>query len=110
MDTIKTQIIELVNQIPLGKVTNYGTIGIIVGVSGQMVGWILSGMKQEEWELCPWHRVVAKDGTISSLKLGPKGMIQKQILIEEGFAIVDDKVDMSKHYFGFVAPKDESLF
>jgi methylated-DNA-protein-cysteine methyltransferase related protein len=110
MENTKTKVIELVNIIPAGKVTNYGTIGVLLGISGQMVGWILSGMKQEEWELCPWYRVVAKDGSISALKLGPKGMIQKQLLLDEGYTMQDDKVDMTKHYFGFVAPSDQSLF
>ena len=112
-------------QIPAGKVTNFGTIGKIVGISGQMVGWILSGMSQSEWDISGdieenknlkdnskninsqdkkiihWYRVVAKDGSISSLKLGIKGEIQRSILLKQGYKLVDDKVDMSIHYFDF---------
>ena len=43
--TTKQKIIDLVNQIPAGRVTNFGSIGKQIGISGQMVGWILSGMR-----------------------------------------------------------------
>jgi methylated-DNA-protein-cysteine methyltransferase related protein len=99
--TYKQQVIALVNQIPAGKVTNFGTIGQRIGISGQMVGWILSGMKEEEWSLCPWYRVVAKDGFVSSLKLGSKGLVQTQILVSQGYNFVGDCVDMSKHFWNF---------
>lgn len=113
MATIKIQIIQIVNQIPMGKVMYFGQIGKLVvnknqtqevsesfvGVSGQVVGFILSGMAQEEWNLLPWHRVVAKDGYISSLKLGAKGLIQKQLLLSENITVIEDHVDMTKHLF-----------
>jgi len=79
MSNLKPQIIQIVKQIPENKVMYYGQIGQKLGVSGQVVGWILSGMPQSEWDLCPWYRVVAKDGFISSLKLGAKGLIQKTL-------------------------------
>ena len=113
MISIKTQIIAIVNQIPVGKVMYFGQIGKLilnknqensfnnnfVGVSGQVVGFVLSGMRQEEWSLLPWHRVVAKDGYISSLKLGAKGLIQKQLLLDESVGITQDHVNMSRHLF-----------
>lgn len=113
MVSIKTQIIAIVNKIPAGKVMYFGQIGKLianknheesfansfVGVSGQVVGFVLSGMRQEEWKLLPWHRVVAKDGYISSLKLGAKGLIQKQLLLGEGVDIIEDHIDMTKHLF-----------
>jgi methylated-DNA-protein-cysteine methyltransferase related protein len=107
MSKIKSQIIEIVNTIPVGKVMNFGMIGGIIGVSGQVVGFVLSGMPQSEWENLPWHRVVAKDGYISSLKLGAKGLIQKQLLLDENVEIVEDRVNMLKH---LVNSADESLF
>jgi alkylated DNA nucleotide flippase Atl1 len=113
MPAVKAQIIEIVNQIPKGKVMYFGQIGKLVnnqhqdnqlvdtfvGVSGQVVGFVLSGMPQQEWRLLPWHRVVAKDGYISSLKLGAKGLIQKQLLLGEGVTIVEDHIDMATHLF-----------
>jgi methylated-DNA-protein-cysteine methyltransferase related protein len=109
MTQYKQQVFELVNLIPAGRVTNFGTIGKLIGISGQMVGWILSGMSETEWntqDCVAWYRVVAKDGSISSLKLGIKGEIQRQILLDQGYTLIDNKVDMSQHFFGF----EDSLF
>lgn len=122
MPSIKEQIIKIVNKIPPGKVMYFGQIGklivnknqeqnlidIYAGVSGQVVGFVLSGMPADQWDLLPWYRVVAKDGFISSLKLGAKGLIQKQLLLDEGVTIVEDKVDMQKHLFDHNA--EEVLF
>jgi methylated-DNA-protein-cysteine methyltransferase related protein len=113
MPSIKAQIIEIVNKIPCGKVMYFGQIGKLIvnknqevslvnafaGVSGQAVGFALSGMPQSQWNLLPWHRVVAKDGYISSLKLGAKGLVQKQLLLDEGVSIIEDRVDMIKHLY-----------
>jgi methylated-DNA-protein-cysteine methyltransferase related protein len=107
MPNIKSQIIEIVNTIPEGKVMNFGMIGDMIGISGQVVGFMLSGMPQSEWETLPWHRVVAKDGYISSLKLGAKGMIQKQLLLEENVEIIEDHVNMANHLF---RQEDQGLF
>jgi methylated-DNA-protein-cysteine methyltransferase related protein len=115
--TIKSQIIEIVSHIPEGKVMYFGQVGNLVlnsqdsfGISGQVVGFVLSGMPSSEWELLPWHRVVAKDGFISSLKLGAKGLIQKQLLLDEGVEIVEDRVDMTKHLFDTKIGEAEVLF
>jgi alkylated DNA nucleotide flippase Atl1 len=100
MSKIKSQIVKIVNNIPEGKVMNFGMIGEIIGISGQVVGFMLSGMPQSEWGALPWHRVVAKDGYISSLKLGAKGLLQKQLLLNESVEIIEDHVNMSKHLVG----------
>jgi methylated-DNA-protein-cysteine methyltransferase related protein len=102
--TPKEQVIKLVNQIPAGKVSTFGEIAKHIqdhNISAQMVGWILSGMKSEEWESCPWYRVVNKEGYISSLKLGSKGLVQKQTLLSEGYTLIEDNVDMQKHFWSF---------
>ena len=101
--SIKDIIIKEVNKIPKGRVTNFGHIASSlkenygIFVTAQMVGWTLSGMKESEWSLCPWQRVVARDGYISSLKLGVKGMVQKELLKNEGVEILNDTVDMAKY-------------
>lgn len=95
------KIFDLVAQIPKGKIVYFGQIATQIGVTAQLVGWQLSGMKQSEWELIPWYRVVAKNGFISSLKLGSKGLLQKQILLSEGYKLIDDTVDMEFHKFEF---------
>jgi methylated-DNA-protein-cysteine methyltransferase related protein len=98
---LKEEMIVLVKSIPKGKVVNYGAIGELLGVSGQIVGWMLSGMPESEWEQLPWWRVIAKSGEISSLKLGMKGNRQIQLLEEEGVEVKKGVVDMSKYYYFF---------
>jgi methylated-DNA-protein-cysteine methyltransferase related protein len=94
---IKDKIYKIVKQIPEGKVAYYGQIGQMVGVPAQVVGWILSGMKEEEYKLIPWERVVAKTGEIPTVKLGFKGELQIQLLIEQGFDLSNGQIDMAQH-------------
>jgi len=101
MTNTQQQIFDLVAKIPKGKIVYYGQLANRIGISAQMVGWILSGMKSDELHLIPWQRVVAKNGFISSLKLGQKGLLQKQLLQQEGYTINGDNVDMHLHHFEF---------
>ena len=104
MTPLKAQIIEIVNQIPKGKVVSYAQVSnqiTVQPVRAQVVGWILSGMKPDEWSLCPWHRVVNQQGYITSLKLGGRGMLQIQLLADEGVEIINDFVDMKKYRWEF---------
>ena len=84
--TQKSSVFEQVSRIPFGRVTTFGHIGKITGINPRVVGWILSGMNDEEMSIYPWQRVVAKDGVISALKLGFKGELQIQLLEKEGVA------------------------
>jgi methylated-DNA-protein-cysteine methyltransferase related protein len=96
---IKPRLIELINMVPKGRLVSYGQLARLLGISAQMVGWTLSGMKQSEWSALPWQRVVAKDGAISALKLGQKGILQMDLLTQEGVEITDETVKMSKYGF-----------
>lgn len=87
----KEKIIQEIVQIPFGKVTSYGKIGTKVGLSGFFVGKILSSLSPAECEHLPWARVVRADGYLSSLKLGYKGIVQREILISEGVKFADKK-------------------
>ena len=99
----KQRLIEIVTQVPTGKAVSYGQLGRILGVSGLIVGRILSSMPEEEWPLLPWWRVVAKDGYVASLKLGPKGIRQLDLLTQEGFDVQNERVDMIKHGYDIEA-------
>lgn len=94
----KTKVFEIVKKIPQGKVAYYGQVAGLVGIPPLVVGWILSGMNVSEYDLIPWQRVVAKNGYISTLKLGEKGLLQQQLLISEGYDLINgDTVNMQKH-------------
>ena len=93
---LKSKVYEFVKLIPEGRVVYYGMVASFVGSDARTVGWILSGMKEEEYDLIPWQRVVGKQGTIPADKLGFKGQLQRQLLEKEGVEFVDDLVDMKK--------------
>lgn len=58
--------IEVVNRIPSGYVTNYGSVAEVVRamtntrITAQVIGRQLSGLPEHEWNMLPWRRVVAK--------------------------------------------------
>lgn len=103
---MKQIIIDCIQQIPVGRVVSYGVlaeqINILTDVttSGRMVGRLLSNMslKERKYEsVCPRWRVVNKQGVVSSLKLGEKGIVQIDILRDEGIEVIDGRVDMEKY-------------
>ncbi len=91
---MKTQftidVINLIKQIPPGKVLTYGLIAAHCGnpSAARQISRILHSCAKKE-EL-PWHRVVNRNGQIS-LKPMNGYEIQKQLL--EGEGIVFDKKD-----------------
>ena len=93
----KEELVKLVNQIPEGKVVYYGQIAAELGVPARIVGFLLSGLPEDQWGKLPWYRVVAKTGHVSTMKLGAKGWIQKEILETEGYTLNGDHVDMQLH-------------
>jgi methylated-DNA-protein-cysteine methyltransferase-like protein len=86
-----------VSQIPEGKVMYFGQIADMVGTTARVTGFVMTGMNEVEMQQLPWYRVVAKDGFISSIKLGAKGILQKQLLEKEGYKIAENTVDMNEH-------------
>lgn len=112
MSEFKQKVIEYVRRVPESKLVYFGMIAEEVGGTAQTVGWLLSGLTAEECEGLPWHRVVAKNGYISALKLGDKGRLQKLLLEEEGFEIIDDRVDIKRFLWSNNKDYDpaESLF
>ena len=88
----KELVIALVNQIPKGRISSFGRIGDRTGINPRIVGFILSGMTQDEMQDVPWHRVVNKDGFISPIKLGDKGRLQASMLEDEGIEVIDFQI------------------
>lgn len=76
----KQKILEIIKQIPDGKAVSYGQVGDMIGLSGFFVGKILSSLSESECEGTNWYKVVRKDGYISTLKFGYKGVMQKELL------------------------------
>ncbi len=103
---MKIELYDVVRQIPRGYVASYGKVAEQLDIqydiktSGYIVGRILSTMSEAEWlswTWCPWQRVINKQWYISTMKLGRKWLIQKQLLEAEGIEIMNDSVDMIKY-------------
>jgi len=60
----KDRVIEIVNKIPYGRVTTYGTVATLAGLprGARLVGGVLHFNIDD----APWHRVVNRHGFIST--------------------------------------------
>lgn len=61
---IKSDILDLVDQVPSGTVTTYAAIGARLSVMPRVVSTILAALTERERETVAWHRVVADGGAI----------------------------------------------
>lgn len=94
----KDQVIQIVKQIPPGRVTTYGTIATLAGLprGGRLVGGILH-VSSEKLAL-PWQRIINRHGFISTKCLEHPKQLQKTLLEEEGIEVSSDfMVDLKKY-------------
>lgn len=94
--------IEVVKQIPYGRVTTYGTVAALAGLprGARLVGGFLH-LYSDRLGL-PWQRVINGHGFISTKCMEhPKGA-QKALLEAEGIKVSEDfMVDLKKYgWFG----------
>lgn len=91
------KIYEVVKKIPKGKVAYYGQVAAAAGNPrwSQIVGYALH--VNPEPGIIPCHRVVKKDGSVAEAFAFGGANVQRDLLLSEGVAFVDDKtVDMEK--------------
>ncbi len=107
-ETRMRRIWEAIQDIPPGRVANYGQIAEIAGIprGARQVGYALrhtpKGME------LPWHRVVTSSGKSAFDPNSRHFKTQRERLANEDVAVVNGKVDMSKYRW---APKmDEILW
>src|SRR6185369_3643903 len=84
---LKAEVLAVLDDVPPGRVTTYGTIAEYLGVTARHVARALSSMSEAESEAYPWHRVVAARGVISTVGLGDVGQRQIELLQREGVSI-----------------------
>lgn len=91
------KIYEQVKLIPEGKVASYGQIALLAGNPRwtRVVGYALH--VNPDPDSIPCHRVVTKDGKLSSAFAFGGENIQRELLMGEGVSFVDSTtVDMKK--------------
>lgn len=85
---------SLVAAIPLGRVSTYGDIAALAGLSSpRIVGWI---MRTDSSDL-PWHRVIRASGRPAQ-HLATR---QLELLRAEGVLTVDGRVALSEIRYEF---------
>lgn len=96
MMNFKDRVIQFVKKIPYGRVTTYGTVAILVGLprGARFVGGALHFNEDK----APWHRVVNRNGFISTKCLDHPKSLQKVLLEQEGIAVSKDfMIDLIKY-------------
>ena len=96
---INEKIYKIVNSIPKGKVTTYGTIAKAIGLrsSARYVGWVLNSSKNKEG--VPAHRVVNRNGELTGKMHFPTPTYMRDMLEAEGVTFKEDRVDMGVHFW-----------
>ncbi len=102
MSSFKEKVLEIINQIPKGKVTTYGTIAVLAGLprGARLVGGILHYGGED----LPWQRVINRHGYISTNCLEHPKLLQKALLEQEGVEVSDEFIVDLKRY-GWVPPR-----
>lgn len=94
----KDRVIQIVKQVPYGRVTTYGTVATLAGLTrgARLVGGILH-YNCEKHNLA-WHRVINREGFISIRCLDHSKQLQKALLEQEGIEVSDDfMIDLDKY-------------
>ena len=84
------KIYQIVKKIPKGKIATYGQIAMLCGSprGARMVGWALHVLPEEKLEEVPWHRVINREGRISTTCLEHPADIQAFLLKKEGVMVI----------------------
>ena len=86
---------KLVQQIPRGRVTTYGTLAKVLHLRGgaRTAGRALAATPSGKG--IPWHRVVGEGGKL--LIPEPYASLQRKLLESEGVRIIESRVNYAKH-------------
>ena len=77
------RILDVIRQVPPGKVATYGQIALIVGdCTPRMVGFCLASLDFDSD--VPWQRVINYQGKVSPRSTGHGSQVQRELLEEEG--------------------------
>lgn len=85
--SFKDKVIEIVKQIPYGRVTTYGTVAALAGFprGARSVGWILHSCSEKE--NLPWQRIINREGYLSIKGSEYSKDLQKALLLDEGIEV-----------------------
>ena len=83
------RIIEVIKNIPAGRVATYGQIAVLAGNPRGARQVVRALHASSEKEGLPWHRVINSKGKIS-LPLGRGYELQRKLLVKEGVLFYEE--------------------
>jgi len=81
----KAELLALIRNVPLGRVTTYDALAGALGEPPSLIQSVMAHLSEDEREMVPWHRVVAKGGAIGR---GPHRDQQFARLVREGVQVL----------------------
>ncbi len=92
----KADLLTLLRRIPVGRVTTAESLADEIGIPAPLAATMLAQLTDDERDLVPWHRVVAKGGAIG---WGPHRDQKFALLVREGVMVSPAGVvqDMARH-------------
>lgn len=104
LSPFKQRVIEIVYEIPYGKVVSYGQVALIAGLprGARLIGEALRSFERVEFADCPslpWWRVVNNAGRISIKgTVNASADLQAKLLTDEGVPVSKDLTLDINHY------------
>jgi methylated-DNA-protein-cysteine methyltransferase related protein len=92
----KAELLTLLRKIPIGRVTTAECLAAETGIPAPLTVTMLSQLSEDERDIVPWHRVVAKGGGIGR---GPHRDQQFARLVREGVTVSPAGIvqDLARH-------------
>jgi len=92
----KADLLTLLRKVPLGRVTTAERLAAEIGIPAPLAVTILSQLTEDERDIVPWHRVVARGGGIGR---GPHRDQQFARLVREGVMVSPAGIvqDLARH-------------
>ncbi|WP_338790013.1 MGMT family protein [Bernardetia sp. Wsw4-3y2] len=95
--TFQDDVIDVVLQIPKGRVTSYGTIAKFLGHTrgARMVGWVMNNcvkINQEKDIKIPAHRVVNRNGLLTGRHHFETPTTMQELLEAENIKVENDQI------------------
>src|SRR5579872_233891 len=106
MKSFEEKVIEVIKNIPKGRVISYGQVAALAGSprSAIIVGQILR--HRSDADNLPWQRVINSKGVISIVNMNYPAELQANLLISEGITVEYKHnayhIDLAK--YGWIPP------
>ncbi len=91
------RVLEIVQQIPFGRVTTYGHIAAALGArrSSRMVGYALNNVKDRNH--IPCHRVINRNGELTGKLHFATPTLMRELLEAEDIEFIGDAVNLARY-------------